>query len=365
MLKDIILLTCFFCVDAALYSSDDDNCQQLIAVITEEENRDEIKSLYDFKLRTYGKWYEHFTTGEGISSQLVMTDSTPVNFRWTITDLDSNESYGENLDCEIPRRWNLLINKPTTIAYPPAGHGHQEESATYQIKTIGGIYFATSKDSFFPHIMSFFWYLNQKDVSQNQRAEIMSRYPFLTSENTIVEINGLDENDNIQLIALQTSPNMEIFSGEQKWLITGFQTHQLIREKTYASSKSQHDAWLPWLNKQLPEFSMKTPQEVYQNTIVAPIGLGKIFDAQQQQFIKDPISAIDNVQVIVNTLASPLDGFLSGDNNLFIHLLFKAENNFILSTFEMSLDGNLILRFSKTIKDPSDIHLLPARDLGF
>jgi hypothetical protein len=337
-------------------------CERVLPIVSDLKTKD-LNELYSLKRHNNNQWQKTDKISD-VFYDLQPKEIIKYEFSWEIINSggDDNDLKSGELICESADSWQLVLNSAVNVAYPPAVHNKKEEDSIYNIETFAGIYLAKSKHIYYPNTVGLIWYLIQPEIPELIEDKILNKFKFISRDMLeITKIENFDKSNYAQLIALRISNQQDIEQGNQLWLISNDIDHRPRREGSIGSRRNE---WLPWLNVSNPEFLAQTPIDAYTNTIVAPVGR-LIYDRKNKIFIPEPISIEKNAQAIYDIISPPVRNSIDNQQPLFAFLLFKHSHNYQLMRFEIGQDGHIENRFTLLLKDPSQMGLPGAQELGF
>lgn len=340
--------------------SDDATCRKSLPLMS-DLGQEKINTLYNFKNNNHGNWT---LADERSHVKFVLEPKKMVTYQlsWKIKHpgKKGHNFQDGGFNCEIPLSWQFKHQKELQIVFPKAAHGLKEDSSLHSLATFAGIYLGKSKYSLHPDVISIIWHLKQTRLSEEVISRIIAPFSFIGVHNLSFLDNTLDENEDVQLVALNFSDTRDFVQGEQHWLVTDSIDHDAIR-----NSEFKHNTWLPWLKPTRAEFTALTPLELYKTTVLAGLDLAKIYNRSTRSYVPDPISVQDKMQMVYELIAPLVRARIDNNQALFTHLLLQSKNGYELFVFEILQSGVIVPLSSQELNDPSLIGLPSALEAGF
>ncbi len=366
-------LACFFVLLlfvsalAAMEDDTDSKCERILGIVGDIEPQ-AIQMLYAYKRETRSRWRKSDAYAVRISYILEPKDMVRYEFSWKIANHQRREDIlnDGSLACEIPASWQLSLGAPTTIVFPTIAHGQTQDLPLHAVSTFAGIYLAKSKfPTIEPDHLRVLWHLKKNDIPTNFAAETLADYKFI-SDNVLVLIEDvLDKRNDVQLVALHVSNKEDVLKGNQYWLVSNADAHQAIINGIYETPLSRHNSWLPWFRLERQEWKSKTPLEAYEATILAGTDNAFVFNRNLGQFLPEPVLGQNRSQTVYDAFAPSVYAIIDGLEPLFAHFVLKQPHNYKFLTFEISRNGEFELRKQASIRDPMQLGLPSAKELGF
>lgn len=345
--------------------SNDAACKKSLVLMSNLAT-EKIATLYDFKNNNHGNWVVAEKRFD-VDFVLAPEEVQRYGLKWKVKQYGKvNPNFQDGARyCDIPLSWQLRPQKTLHIVYPQLAHGQKEDTVLHSLTSFAGIYLSKSLFRGFPDTVRIMWHLNQIPLSEQGKINIMASFPFIAAHNVSILSSTLDEQSEVQLVALHFSQFKDFFAGEQRWFITNQEDLNGIRMESFKTPESKHNTWLPWLDFSRPEFSARTLSELYQTTIVAPLGATSIYHRDTHSYDPNWGSVADIAQLYYDIVSPLVRGRMEGGKPLFAHLLLQTKVGYELFTFEIHADGTIEPLSNEPIVDPSYIGLPSAQELGF